>query len=419
MRLLCCAAAGLIALVVVAPFPAEEKKKDDGFKPMFNGKDLTGWVNVNCAPSTFFVNKEKGEIITTGKPTGFLRTAKQYENFIAEFDWMHVNKKEVGNSGFFVWADPLPAVGTGYTRGIEVQVLVNLTYKDKETGAITATSQGDLFSIWGATCKPDRPHPLGWARCLPSENRCKGGGEWNHYKVIGKDGVLKLHVNGKEVSGLSQCKPRKGYLALESEGAECHFRNLKIKELPSSNPKPEETADKDQGFKNLYTGLDLSGWRADESAKKHWQPRDWVLHYDGKGEGLRTKKEFGHNEIIVDFQFLKKDAKPCVFMLRTGEKDKEITLGLTPEGKFSLNGGEWYKTKVRDGARYKTKQIKPVGQWNRLRASRTRGSLLLFLNSKEDFLVLKLPSAADKGAFELRPGDEMNFGNLFVREVKE
>src|SRR6266404_9115016 len=109
MRLLCCAAVGLLALAVVGPFQAEEKKKDDGFKPMFNGKDLTGWVNVNCAPSTFFVNKEKGEIITTGKPTGFLRTAKQYENFIAEFEWMHVNKKEVGNSGFFVWADPLPA----------------------------------------------------------------------------------------------------------------------------------------------------------------------------------------------------------------------------------------------------------------------------------------------------------------------
>jgi hypothetical protein len=200
-----------------------------------------------------------------------------------------------------------------------------------------------------------------------------------------------------------------GYLALESEGAECHFRNLKIKELLSSNPKPEETANKDQGFKNLYTGLDLSGWQVDESTKKHWQPRDWVLHYDGKGHGLRTKKKFGYNEFIVDFQFPKKDAKPCVFVLRTGKKAKEISLGLTAEGKFSLNGEEWYQTK----------QLKPVGQWNRFRASRTRGSLLLYLNSEEDFLVSKLPSAAEKGAFELRPEGEMNFGNLFVREVKE
>src|SRR5262249_114686 len=124
-------AALLFALVVALPAPTEDKKDDgktkdeDGFVPMFNGKDRTSWVNVNCPPGTFVVKDR--EIITTGKPTGYLRTAKQYENFIADFEWMHVPPKPgaVGNSGFFVWADPIPAVGTGYTRGIEVQVLVN------------------------------------------------------------------------------------------------------------------------------------------------------------------------------------------------------------------------------------------------------------------------------------------------------
>ena len=60
--------------------------------------------------------------------------------------------------------------------------------------------------------------------------------------MTANDGVIKLEVNGKEVSGVSKCTPRKGYLALESEGAECHFKNIKIKELPSTNPKPEEMA---------------------------------------------------------------------------------------------------------------------------------------------------------------------------------
>src|SRR5438270_2508861 len=149
----------LTALVVgTATVTAEPDK--DGFVPMWNGKDLTGWVNVNTHPGTFFVKDDM--IVTTGKPTGYLRTEKQYENFVAEFDWMHIPNKpgEVGNSGFFVWADPIPAIGTGYTRGIEVQVLVNLEWKDKETGGSTATSHGDLFSIHGAKCVPDRPHPL-------------------------------------------------------------------------------------------------------------------------------------------------------------------------------------------------------------------------------------------------------------------
>src|SRR5262249_17731943 len=122
----------LPALLGALSLPATgDDKKQDGFVPMFNGKDLTGWVNVNCAPGTF--SGKEGEITTTGNPPGYLRTDKQYENFVAEFDWMHVNKKEVGNSGFFVWADAIPAVGTGYTRGIEVQVLVNLEYRDKKT----------------------------------------------------------------------------------------------------------------------------------------------------------------------------------------------------------------------------------------------------------------------------------------------
>src|SRR5262245_43107264 len=250
---------------LAATLPAQDKPKpaaaaDDGFKPLFNGKNLDGWVNVNCHPDTFFVKGD--EIITTGAPTGFLRTDKQYENFVMEFDWMHVEKTKTANSGLFVWGDPLPAQGTPYTRGIEVQVLINYPKVD------WATNHGDIFSIHGARCTPDRPHPKGMERCLPSEERVKGGGEWNHYKVTANNGVIKLEVNGKEVSGVSECKPRKGYLALESEGAECHFKNIKIKELPSTNPKPEETAKVAEGHVSLFNGLDLKGWKTEKDAWK-------------------------------------------------------------------------------------------------------------------------------------------------------
>ena len=33
--------------------PGDVKAPVDGFVPMFNGKDLSGWVNVNCAPTPF------------------------------------------------------------------------------------------------------------------------------------------------------------------------------------------------------------------------------------------------------------------------------------------------------------------------------------------------------------------------------
>lgn len=402
--------AGLLLGCAVVVLMGADDKKEDGFVPMFNGKDLKGWVNVNCAPGTFFV--KDGEIITTGKPTGFLRTERHYENFILELEWMHVNKKEVGNSGIFIWGDPLPVTGSPFTRGIEVQVLVNL---EKEG---YYTSHGDVFSIQGATCKPDRPHPNGWARCLPSERRAKGGGEWNHYRIEAKDGAIKLHVNGKEVSGVSECKPRKGYLALESEGAECHFRNIKIKELPSSNPKPEEVAEEAKGFINLFTGVDLAGWKADEDAKKHWTPRDWVLHYDGNGKGLASEKEFENAEFLVDFRFpAKKDAKPapCTFILY--DRKEKVSVTVLPEGKYSAQVAE-AGTEV--GGEFKA--LKPSGQWNRLHAMVRANRLIVLVNGKA-MVDSRLGGVTPKGAlplkgtFVLQPQGEMDFANLFVREL--
>jgi hypothetical protein len=291
------AAAGAVAQDTKKPAAALD---DNGEVPLFNGTNLTGWVNVNCHPSTFFV--KDGEIITTGKPTGFLRTDRQYENFELELDWMHVNKKDVANSGLFVWGDPIPAVGTPYTRGIEVQVLINYPKVD------WATNHGDIFSIHGALCKPDRPHPKGMERCLPSEERVKGGGEWNHYKVIANNGAIKLHVNGKEVSGVSQCNPRKGYLALESEGAECHFKNIRIKELPSTNPKPEECAKVAEGYLSLFDGLDLKGWKTEAGA---WKAGGGKLAAMGKAD-LVSEKKYGDCEVMFDYKLPPKAEKPDV-----------------------------------------------------------------------------------------------------------
>src|SRR5262245_59352533 len=158
-------------LLLLVPAVAEEKKPEPGFVSLVDGKTLDGWVSVNVSPETFFV--KDGMLVTSGKPIGLLRSAKRYENFVMELEYMHV--KEKGNSGVFVWADPLPALGSQFTRAIEVQVLDGLETKNY-------TSHGDLFSVGGAKFTPDRPHPSRWARCLPSEKRCKPAGQWNHYR---------------------------------------------------------------------------------------------------------------------------------------------------------------------------------------------------------------------------------------------
>ena len=91
--------------------------------PMFNGKDLSGWVNANCAPETWSI--KDGVVSCTGMPTGAMRTEKQYENFILECEWRHLSSG--GNSGVFIWGSPISAPGVPFLRGIEVQVLTMAT----------------------------------------------------------------------------------------------------------------------------------------------------------------------------------------------------------------------------------------------------------------------------------------------------
>jgi hypothetical protein len=272
-------------------------------------------------------------------------------------------------------------------------VLVNLEYKDKKTGKVTASSHGDLFSIWGATCVPDRPHPTGASRCIPSEYRCKGGGEWNHYRVEANDGVIKLAVNGKVVSGVSKCNPRKGYLALESEGAECRFKNLKIKELPSTNPKAEEIADVAKGFKALYVG-DLRGWKKDK-ANVSWKPSDWRLETNGKGivgdlgAWLLTDKNYRDFELIVDWRRADKvDEAVNVVSIRSDGK-AEIDPSLLP---------------------------RPKGQWNRTQFTMKAGRTSVTHNGT--VLQMKLGIMPDPGPITLHTTVPMQYANIFIRELE-
>src|SRR3954468_3795554 len=91
----------LFLLCGYAPIHASEPAQ---FRDLFNGKDLSGWVNVNTDKNTWSV--KDGMIICTGHPIGVMRTDREYENFILHVEWMHMEAG--GNSGVFVWSDAKP-----------------------------------------------------------------------------------------------------------------------------------------------------------------------------------------------------------------------------------------------------------------------------------------------------------------------
>ncbi len=67
-------------------------------------------------------------------------------------------------------------------------------------------------------------------------------GRMEHLRRGRRRRVVKLAVNGKFVNGVQKATQKKGYLCLESEGAEIWFRNIRILELPPGVTLPEQSA---------------------------------------------------------------------------------------------------------------------------------------------------------------------------------
>lgn len=220
----------LLSLLTAAPFASAQQ-----WQPLFNGEDLSGWVNVNTDPDTWRV--EDGLLVCKGQPIGVMRSEKEYENFLLHIEWMHMEPG--GNSGVFAWCDAEPNPRTRLPGGVEVQMLeldwVNLNQRDGKKPPV-AYVHGELFGVNGVETVPDNPRG---SRSKSIENRALGRGNWNVYDLVAVDGVMKLSVNGKFVNGIRESTKRKGYLCLESEGAEIRFRDVRILELPpSAEPAP-------------------------------------------------------------------------------------------------------------------------------------------------------------------------------------
>jgi len=80
----------LFAALMVTSGPAAGAGMAGEWVSLFNGKDLSGWAQVNCAEETFTVRD--GMIACTGIPTGVLRTDRMYENYVLEIEWRHTVK---------------------------------------------------------------------------------------------------------------------------------------------------------------------------------------------------------------------------------------------------------------------------------------------------------------------------------------
>lgn len=192
---------------------------DNGFVDLYNKKGLSGWVVKDGNAKSW---KAEGDILACVAPRGgWLRTEKEYTNFILKVDW---KIPPGGNSGIGVH---MPLEGDPAHAGMEIQILDDEApqYKDKlDPGQYT----GSIYYQ------------------VPAKKRAaKPAGEWNSYEITCRGPQVIVVLNGEEIvranvdeekvgrgghKPLSE-RPRCGFIGLQSHGSRVEFRNLKVRVL--------------------------------------------------------------------------------------------------------------------------------------------------------------------------------------------
>ena len=166
-------------------------------KELFNGRDLEGWKAVGTVSDTWTV--KDGILHCSGKPRGYLRTKAVFEEpYILSFEWRLL---QPGHTGLLLHASEPDKV---WPSSIEVQT---------DHGSV-----GNFVKIG----------PVSYEGGRRISNKEKLVGEWNRIWVVCREGRIEVSVNGAWVSTATNCSPRKGFIALQSEGVPTEYRDIRI-----------------------------------------------------------------------------------------------------------------------------------------------------------------------------------------------
>lgn len=187
---------------------------EEGFVPLFDGRSLDGWVVAGPVKDSIVV---KEGVIECSKPGGeWLRTKKQYENFVLQLEY---KISPGGNSGIFIRST---RYGNPAYTGMEVQIL------DDAGKEPDKNSSGSLY-----------------ASVAPSKNASKPAGEWNSIEITCIQRRVAVVLNGTLLYDISlddyavpleghtplRDRVTKGYIGFQNYGNPVWFRSIRIKEV--------------------------------------------------------------------------------------------------------------------------------------------------------------------------------------------
>ena len=199
------------------------EEQTDGYKALFNGKDLDGWWIRGANKNAYQVHD--GVILVTGEKDGdWVFTNDEYDNFVLRYEYRCVAGE--GNSGVGIRATK---EGNPAFEGMEIQVL--------RPGWETPYQRaGSLY------------HTV-----PPSVEADKKFGEWNSVEVYADGPHIRTTMNGKVIYDIQMTdftkekiakdnikddfrkplddRPAKGYIGLQNHSDKVEFRNIRLKTL--------------------------------------------------------------------------------------------------------------------------------------------------------------------------------------------
>lgn len=213
----------LAALLLAAAFTAQAAEPIR----LFNGKDLTGWKHYlwdpqnktedTATPVSAVWTVQDGILICRGKPTGYIRTLNEYENYRLFVEWRWPAGNTRGNNGVLIHTTTPNALGQ-WPRSLEVQLAFG--------------NAGDFWVIGTTLELPNPEGRINGRRHLNlTDDTEKPAGEWNQMEIIAKGDEVKVYVNGTLVNEARKLSQSRGAISLQSEGAEAHFRSVVLTPL--------------------------------------------------------------------------------------------------------------------------------------------------------------------------------------------
>ena len=299
----------LFALILMLTFAFTSFAGKGNWEKLFNGKDLSGWKQLNGKAKYEVV---KGEIVGTtvaNTPNSFLVTEKNYGDFILELDLLVESSM---NSGIQFRSESKDDYMNGRVHGYQCEV--DPSSRAWSGGIYDEARRGWLYTL----------------ELNPAAKPAFKIGEWNHYRIECIGSSIRTWVNGIPTAWVIDDMTPTGFIALqvhsinskEQEGLKIRWKNILIqtKELKPSPfadiyvvnllPNQLSDAEKQQGFRLLFDGKTTNGWKG--ASKPAFPEKGWIVENGNlsvlpasvekqRGGDIVTVEKFKAFELRFDF----------------------------------------------------------------------------------------------------------------------